>query len=239
MVGLVDSRDINTGAFFWKNGAPDTAPPTDPTEYDNAAAVLAGYEYGYIDLEHWPHSKIWFPSATDGEMWQAWKDLETIWEAIKSRAPSVKLGYYGTIGAPASSWPIDGSFSIQYAEAWEKVWGANETGLPNMVDYLAQDFYWSGQPVSVMKRRLQNEVAISRGYTDKPIYPFLWHRRLDVFDGGDTSDASLVPMVEWQELIDMCLQYADGFTFWQHPFETITPAAQLRLDAIQTAANSL
>lgn len=227
------------GNIFWSNGAPMSAPPTDPAEYDAVAAQIAPFSHAFLDIEHWPYSQIWVPGATDEEMYQAWRDLREVWGQVKSRAPGTKLGYFGQVGCPASTWTVDLEFTRQYDESWQKVWGDPRTCLALQVDMFPQVFYWAGQPIAEMERRLKNEVAILKGYLDKPVYPFIWHRHQADFDGGDNTDASLVPMPTWEAIIDMCLEYADGFTFWQHPFETITPAAQLRLDAIQTAANSL
>ena len=213
--------------------------PTHPDAYKNAGLSLNGYNYGFLDIEHWPTSAIWSPGSTEADRHKYWGYLQTVFQNIKDCAPNVRLGFFGTVGCPTSTWTVDLGFSIQYQEAWDKVWGPAATGLPDQVDYLAPGFYWVGQPMAEMERRLKNEVAISRGYQNRPIYPFIWHRRQDVFDGGDTSDASLIPMTEWQAIIDMCLLWADGFCYWTHSFETITPAAQLRLDAVQTAANNL
>lgn len=230
-------RDINTGNVFWQNGAPTSGLPTDETEYDDAASIISGYDWAFIDLEHWPNSKIWSPPETTYEqIYQAWANFRTLWQEIKDRTPNVKLGYWGNVGVPTMTSPVSSGFSTIYPEYLDHGWGEHATGLLQLLDFYALPQYYYGQDLAHFTQKIKAEVAMCRAFGDMPVFTFIWHRRVDTFNEGENdNDSTLIPSALWDGIIDVSLQYADGICFWQHPFETITPTAQLRLNAVANA----
>lgn len=141
------------------------------TELSNAGlSASSGQQIVVIDEETWDH-------ATEMDKYVS---LAQMYKASPNFPTTARLAYYGVFPSGSYFGPLD----YPSGTSWDAFVAANEISkaLIPYVDAICPSSYCFYRNITDAEQVLRVVLRTTRSYTQKPIYPFLWHR---FHSGGD------------------------------------------------------
>lgn len=189
---------------FWPSGETTTTLPQEGIVRALATEVASSLSPVVIDIERWPVTGSL--SLVESSVTK----YRTVLRWFREAAPSLRLGYYGTIPVPDYWRAIQGTTSAEF-KAWQQdndrlslIAQDVDVLFPSIYTFYADRQGWVTYAIAQISEA-------RRKASGKPVYAFIWpqYHESNTLLGGQFLDADY-----WELELLTVRQYADGIVIW-------------------------
>ncbi len=199
--GVEPAYVIYESAFWPRSGSRDSL-PTKHRVQELARQAIGRGKIAVLDIERWR------PGGSHASVAAAVHKYVTVLRWFREAAPSLPVGYYGTV-------PVWGGRQalLPHNTPGYKTWQAtNEQLRPiaESADIIFPGAYTMNGDLARWVRTTEADIGAARGY-GKKVYVFLWPRYAghDPWYGGSALPASV-----WATELETVWRHADGVVIW-------------------------